>query len=75
MFILGKQVKNCFPKMRMASFEGFQLPYLSIHQTSVPETLVEMPAEAVEAVEEAEVEEIADAEIGEGAEGGRGSGI
>ena len=71
----GKRGQTCFPKMRMASFEGLQLTYLPIYQTTIPETLVEVPAEAVEAVEEAEVEEVADAEVGKRAEGGRGSGM
>ena len=47
--ILGNEVKTRFPKMRVASFEGLQLPYLPVHQTSAPETLVEVPAEAVAA--------------------------
>ena len=37
--------------------------------------MVEVPAEAMEAVEEAEMEEVADAEVGKRAEGGMGSGI
>ena len=57
------------------SFVRLQLPDLPVHQTSVPQTLVEMPAEAVEAVEEAEVEEVADAEVEKRAEGVRGIGI
>jgi len=61
--------------MRMASFEGLQLAYLPIYQTTIPEALVEVPAEAGVAVEEAEVEEVAEAEVGKRAEGGRGSGI
>ena len=48
--------------------------YLLVHQASVPEGLVEVLAEAVEAVEEAEMEEVADAEVEKRAEGGRGSG-
>ena len=44
-------------------------------EAAVPEGLVEVPAEAVEAVEEAEVEEVADGEAEKRAEGGRGSGM
>ena len=59
----------------MELFASLQLADFVVDEAAVPEALVEVPAEAVEAVEEAELEEVADAEVGNGAEGGRGSGI
>ena len=53
------------------SLACLQPPDLPVHQAAVPEGLVEVPAEAVEAVEEAEVEEVTNTEVGEGAEVGR----
>lgn len=43
------------------------LPYLPIHETSIPQSLPKVPTESGNAVEEAEFEKIADAEVGEGA--------
>ena len=45
---------------------------LPIHEASIPEALVEVPAEAGEAIEEAKFEEVTDAEVGEGAKLGSG---
>ena len=69
------RVSKCFPKMEITSFWGLQLADFVIDEAAVPEGLVEVPAEAVEAVEEAEVEEVADAEVGKRAEGEKGSEI
>ena len=78
----GKRGQTRFPKKNGArdgggdgSFAGLQIADFVVDEAAVPEGLVEVPAEAVEAVEEAEVEEVADAEVEKRAEGVRGIGI